>query len=138
MDLKMGIATVEGDAGLKKKVLLGARDLLVGARFDGVQLVAMSVFRRTHQQKLKANKAAVRHLPQPWCELLTTAQHVSCRACQTISVQHFTSSHFARGLLHALTSRAGPRTISLVLVKMRASQQHPCWVLARRVSSSLL
>ena len=59
MDLKMGTVTVERQESHFKKAKLMLRDVLVGARFNGVQLVAMSVQYASNGSKVKADKLAV-------------------------------------------------------------------------------
>lgn len=60
MDLKLGTVTVETKASIVKQSKLRVRDLLVGARFEGVQLVAMSVYRSSIKAQMKSSKLAVR------------------------------------------------------------------------------
>jgi len=59
MDLKLGTVTVETKASIVKQSKLRVRDLLVGARFEGVQLVAMSVYRSSIKAQMKSSKLAV-------------------------------------------------------------------------------
>mmetsp|Transcript_50581 Transcript_50581/g.96588 ORF Transcript_50581/g.96588 Transcript_50581/m.96588 type:complete len:378 (-) Transcript_50581:470-1603(-) len=58
MDLKLGTVTVETKASIVKQSKLRVRDLLVGARFEGVQLVAMSVYRSSIKAQMKSSKLA--------------------------------------------------------------------------------
>jgi hypothetical protein len=67
MDLKMGNRTAETDARWQKQLRMGIRDQFTASAQDGVQLVAMHLYRSSSRKQLKSSKAAVRiphsHVP---------------------------------------------------------------------------
>jgi hypothetical protein len=60
MDLKMGTSTAEADARIGKKLRMGIRDQITASAQDGVQLVAMHLYRSSSGKQLSSSKAAVR------------------------------------------------------------------------------
>jgi len=62
MDLKMGTSTAEANARIGKKLRMGIRDQITASAQDGVQLVAMHLYRSSNNKELSSNKAAVSDL----------------------------------------------------------------------------